>query len=408
MGGVCCGPPRRVPKGQLADKNVKRAVALGHLHSADLSKMWLLFKRWDLAKDGHISINDLFAGVLNEERNMFSDAILEILVIKEEERLNFGEFCLTIITYCLFATQEILKFCFFMFDKDKNGFIHRDEFILFVEMIHSRDTNPVANIISTVEQLDVDGDGKFTWAEFKVLHETFPQVLFPCFRLQISMMTSCLGLKWWKAKKNYLLMLRIAENERNERLKRKQLAMLEKQRQAAIRRDMGFGMYYVRPHLRTFYDSKYPPTTADQLVQMDTEALEEKLNRLAQGQGAIEYFAKQDGDGDDGSSAKFSERDEESIVARYKTIDQNMAEVGKAGKEGRRIRWKQGAEDGPQKKKKGKKIKKSKVGNLALTSGPTFAEKQYKTKILDVAHGRISAFAEDEIAYLAQEQQQSS
>ena len=237
MGGVCCGPPRRVPKGQLADKNVKRAVALGHLHSADLSKMWLLFKRWDLAKDGHISINDLFAGVLNEERNMFSDAILEILVIKEEERLNFGEFCLTIITYCLFATQEILKFCFFMFDKDKNGFIHRDEFILFVEMIHSRDTNPVANIISTVEQLDVDGDGKFTWAEFKVLHETFPQVLFPCFRLQISMMTSCLGLKWWKAKKNYLLMLRIAENERNERLKRKQLAMLEKQRQAAIRRD---------------------------------------------------------------------------------------------------------------------------------------------------------------------------
>jgi hypothetical protein len=203
-------------------------------------------------------------------------------------------------------------------------------------------------------------------------------------------------------------MLRIAENERNERLKRKQLALLEKQRQAAIRRDMGFGMYYVRPHLRTFYDSKYPPTTADQLVQMDTEALEEKLNRLAQGQGAIEYFAKQDGDGDDGSSAKFSERDEESIVARYKTIDQNMAEVGKAGKEGRRIRWKQGAEDGPQKKKKGKKIKKSKVGNLALTSGPTFAEKQYKTKILDVAHGRISAFAEDEIAYLAQEQQQSS
>jgi hypothetical protein len=36
---------------------------------------------------------------------------------------------------------------------------------LFVEMIHSRDSSPLSNVVSMVEQLDVDGDGKFTWQE---------------------------------------------------------------------------------------------------------------------------------------------------------------------------------------------------------------------------------------------------
>jgi hypothetical protein len=71
---------------------------------------------------------------------------------------------LALLTYALFETVEILKFCFFMFDKDKNGFIHKDEFILFLEMIHARDHQPSSNIIATVERLDVDNDGKFTWA----------------------------------------------------------------------------------------------------------------------------------------------------------------------------------------------------------------------------------------------------
>lgn len=43
--------------------------------------------------------------------------------------------------------------------------MHQDEFILFVEMIHSSSAQAKSNIINTVEHLDVDGDGKFTWQE---------------------------------------------------------------------------------------------------------------------------------------------------------------------------------------------------------------------------------------------------
>ena len=37
--------------------------------------------------------------------------------------LDFAEFVTAAMTYCFFGKLEILKFCFYIFDKDKNGFI---------------------------------------------------------------------------------------------------------------------------------------------------------------------------------------------------------------------------------------------------------------------------------------------
>ena len=36
----------------------------------DLGICWKIFKRWDLEKRGKININDLFGGILGEQRNM--------------------------------------------------------------------------------------------------------------------------------------------------------------------------------------------------------------------------------------------------------------------------------------------------------------------------------------------------
>ena len=109
-------------------------------------------------------------------------------------KVDFGIFLLSMMTYCLFETIEILKFCFFLFgnqhkcvifffsfvalllpffsDKDKIGALHKDEFILFVEMLHSRDKSaPIANIITAVTMMDVDDDGKLTFEVFTCHHE---------------------------------------------------------------------------------------------------------------------------------------------------------------------------------------------------------------------------------------------
>jgi len=310
--------------------------------------------------------------------SLLADAMFELLEIKNMEHVDFGEFVLSMMTYALFETSEIRKFCFFMFDKDKNGFIHKDEFILFVEMIHTGDS-ALANIIKTVDNLDVDDGGKFTWKEFNVLADVYPQVLFPCFRVQISMIRNILGIKWWAAKKDYLLLLKLAEAERDERIKRKQLAMIEKQRQAAIRRDMGFIDYYLRPDLRYQYDMKYPPTTADQLVQMDAASIEDRLNKLVLG-GNAETFTNLEEDGEKKDDRSLNTLDENAIVDAYDTLDQNFFEVGQAKREGRRIMVQPLQPiSSPSKKKKKKKKKRTVLDH-----------ERYKAKIMLISHGKIA------------------
>jgi len=90
--------------------------------------------------------------------------------------------------------------------------------------------------------------------------------------------------------------------------------------------------------------------TADQLVQMDTTTIEDKLAKLASGVGGPIWGGNVDKDGKPVGAEPMSEGDENAIVDNYKRGDENMAEIGKALREGRRIRFK--PDDGKKKKKK--------------------------------------------------------
>jgi len=161
---------------------------------------------------------------------------------------------------------------------------------------------------------------------------------------------------------------KLAKVELNERVKRKQLAMLEKQRQAAIRRDMGFIGYYAHPDQRRYYDTKcswppphnhinsytrsfnflffssllyasilfcpssnvrphqtlslartgkrYPPTSADQLAQLDTSSIQELLDKLMMGKASKEYEEQVV----TVAHEEKEEADEDAIVDEYKKV----------------------------------------------------------------------------------------
>jgi len=109
---------------------------------------------------------------------------------------------------------------------------------------------------------------------------------------------------------------------------------------------------------------RFPPTTADQLVQMDTTSIAEKLAKMALG-GGLPGWEDVDKDGKPVGEAALSEADEDAIVDNYRRVDGNMAEVGRALREGRRIRFKP---DNGKKKKKKKGALHVFVSPLALRS----------------------------------------
>jgi len=188
-----------------------------------------------------ISIDTFFTELCGEDRNLFGDAIFDLIDTEDTETLEFGEFVMGVCTFALFQVKDVLRFSFFIFDKDKNGYIDKDELELFVTTLHA--SGMQGNIMNSLHSIDFNGDGKFDFGEFCALHDKFPTVLYPAFRLQQRMCGRIMGDKWWERKKNFLQFRKDAEMERLEKMRRLEEKKTEAMRKRVIRSEMGFVSY---------------------------------------------------------------------------------------------------------------------------------------------------------------------
>lgn len=123
------------------------------------------------------------------------------------------------------------------------------------------------DFVTSKERLD--------FRDLALLHRNFPQVLYPAFRLQISMMRNSLGEYWWSNKKLKLT----EERKAKKKLAEKNLVvddkkLTEDEAEAALEkktREMMGWKYYGTPWKRNI--------TRMKIKKM--EAIEEELNRKA-------------------------------------------------------------------------------------------------------------------------------
>ena len=109
---------------------------------------------------------------------MFGDAIFDLIDTEDTEKIEFGEFVQAVSTFCMFEPPEVLKFVFYIFDKDKNGYIGQDELGNFIEQLHQEKIQ--GNLEKALEELDYNQDGKFEFAEFKQMHQVRREGERPC------------------------------------------------------------------------------------------------------------------------------------------------------------------------------------------------------------------------------------
>lgn len=107
--------------------------------------------------------------------------------IRDFQELTFSEWLHAIATYCLFEGEDILKFCFFILDREKNGYIEKDEMRMLVNMLYNVDPvkGPTGNTKVAFNKLSVQQDGKIEFWEFELFNQAFPSLFFPAFRLQV-------------------------------------------------------------------------------------------------------------------------------------------------------------------------------------------------------------------------------
>jgi Ca2+-binding EF-hand superfamily protein len=108
-------------------KAIEAAEAL-NLSANHLRKLKMKFDDIDIDGSGSIDSTEFFE-TLGEPKSPFTDAVFAILDIDGSGQMEFDEFIRILATYCMYTQDEILRFCFEMFDKDGSGAIDEKELI---------------------------------------------------------------------------------------------------------------------------------------------------------------------------------------------------------------------------------------------------------------------------------------
>ncbi|RLN49978.1 hypothetical protein BBJ28_00024730 [Nothophytophthora sp. Chile5] len=213
------------------------------------------------------------------------------MIAKLNGVLDFSEYVEALGKFCILSKDDILKFCFNVFDTDKNGTIEGEELTHLMEILHADDQT--SNMKLALQSFDFNGDGKIDFGEFQQLNTQFPSLFYPAFRIQQNMRIFTLGQSWWERKIDELVI------ERNEKLAQLAAASVDdmsdealraqreemerqaklKRQEQAIRIRMGCLYYACCPCRRQLYlIEDGPPNVSDSEDDSDGERERRKKN----------------------------------------------------------------------------------------------------------------------------------
>ena len=79
-----------------------------------------------IALTTHYFTDEFFESV-GEERSPFTEKLFALIDLDGSGTIEFDEFVRVLATYCMFSKDEILRFCFDIFDVDHSGSIDEKE-----------------------------------------------------------------------------------------------------------------------------------------------------------------------------------------------------------------------------------------------------------------------------------------
>ncbi|GMH74120.1 hypothetical protein TrLO_g4790 [Triparma laevis f. longispina] len=266
------------------DLRVKRAMAIAKMDMKDVGRFWKKFRKLDKEMRGNIDVEDFYEAI-EEQRSIYGDGIFELLDITHAGTISFGEFIQSIIVMCLFEHEEVMKFCFYVFDKDKNGYVEKEELDTMLNVFHhvGQGETLKGNPKKAHSSLKISEDGKVEFDDVKEIAERFPSLWYPAYRIQNNMMIAYMGENWWSKKKQHLQDIKDLKAKRKREKELEEDAKFERLRQRKIRKKMGMLKYYLCPWNRKAYDKMFPRRvkeldhglSAEELAELRRKAREE-------------------------------------------------------------------------------------------------------------------------------------
>ncbi|KAG5191421.1 hypothetical protein JKP88DRAFT_285228 [Tribonema minus] len=303
------------------DDRIANCIKALCLNNTELAQAFDIFQAHDTAKKGTIPLATFYK-MIGERKSMFGDSIFDLLGVRDTREIDFGEWLQAIVTYCLFDESDVLKYCFYILDREKqqlrkgavggakadafikeryivmdesklladllynvdckrrpsgntrNGYIVMDELKLLADMLYDVDPKrgPSGNTRIALNKVPVQADGKIEFWELELFNKAFPSLLYPAFRMQVKMTQLVWGEDWWDRRRR-MLNEDVATRKELERLA---LEADKKRRRKAydqrVRRKLGVARFYCCPWAVDRYQELHPmdppPLTPAQLAAM--------------------------------------------------------------------------------------------------------------------------------------------
>ncbi len=178
----------------------------------DVRKVYKKFEKIDGDGSGEVGIDEFF-DVFHLTWSTFGERVFLIMEVSGDHKLSFGEFFVGLYNYCTCSHDGLVRFAFDMFDVDHSGSISRAEVRQLYRLVKGKSGNvtigqkrikkkgkkksTAQQADELMNQMDKDGDGEITFAEFQQFEKRMSSLLYPAFTLQREMRNNIIGRGFW-------------------------------------------------------------------------------------------------------------------------------------------------------------------------------------------------------------------
>ena len=168
------------------NEDFQKLTTLTHFNEEQLHILWDKFDLIARSKtpDGVIDMEE-FRATLNLSSVGYAKRIFSAFDSNNDQKIQFDEFSLGLSLMCTQATvHEKCKFCFLVYDIDRDGYISRDELkevLLYSLTINNSvqlDENQLNTILlHTFRSMDKNGDNRISFDEFETYAKSNKSIL---------------------------------------------------------------------------------------------------------------------------------------------------------------------------------------------------------------------------------------
>jgi Ca2+-binding EF-hand superfamily protein len=240
-----------------SDPRIDKCRTRLSLIDEDILALYEIFNRYDKESAGFISTADYFKQLLGIESSLFTSAMFDIIDSEYAGKITFGEFVDVTCTFACMETMELIKYCFFILDRDKVGEVDIKEVEHFIYLMWDHVTT--SNLMMSIEymhSLDA-GDGRINFKDLTSVHNLYPSTFYPAFRIQTTVISTSLGETWWNEKKIEVADKIATQRKMEEMKKNRQKADLQREQdrlnEEMVKKKMGwkyYGMFWLRDKAR--------------------------------------------------------------------------------------------------------------------------------------------------------------